>query len=110
MVFTAVVTGAGSGIGFETCRQLLSEGWRVFALGLSTAALTAVSEESGERLAIRPAADAFNSADRPHFALSGFQRVGARAVLCSHRSTASAPRRPFTRCPNRFGLLSQGTA
>ena len=52
MVSTAVVTGANSGIGLETCRQLLTEGWRVFALDLSTAALTALSEDSGDRLAM----------------------------------------------------------
>ena len=51
MLPTAVVTGANSGIGLETCRQLLAEGWRVFALDLSTAALTVVGEDSGDRLA-----------------------------------------------------------
>lgn len=51
MASTAVVTGADSGIGFETCRQLLAEGWRVFALDLSTTALTSLSEgEGGARL------------------------------------------------------------
>jgi len=34
----AVVTGAGSGIGFETCRQLRAAGWKVIAIDLSEGA------------------------------------------------------------------------
>ena len=49
MVPTAAVTGAGSGIGYETCRQLLVQGWRVFALDLSPAALASLMLPSENR-------------------------------------------------------------
>jgi NAD(P)-dependent dehydrogenase (short-subunit alcohol dehydrogenase family) len=42
---TIVITGAGSGIGRESCRTLAAMGWRVYALDVSQAALDALAAE-----------------------------------------------------------------
>ncbi len=41
----SIVTGAASGIGRQCCRQLLDDGWRVFALDVSAPALGEVETE-----------------------------------------------------------------
>lgn len=46
---TALVTGAGSGMGLATARRYLDDGWTVLALDASAAALDAVSSGLGER-------------------------------------------------------------
>lgn len=48
----AVITGANSGIGLETCRQLLAEDWTVFALDIGSANLDAMPDSLRERLSI----------------------------------------------------------
>ena len=52
----AVVTGAASGIGRQCCRQLLDDGWQVFALDVSASALGEIDAElqSGDRLRLLP--------------------------------------------------------
>jgi NAD(P)-dependent dehydrogenase (short-subunit alcohol dehydrogenase family) len=45
---TAVVTGANSGIGLETCRRLLADGWTVHALDRATDALDAIGDTAGD--------------------------------------------------------------
>ena len=44
----AVVTGAASGLGLETCRTLARAGARIIALDLSTGGLEALQEELGK--------------------------------------------------------------
>lgn len=52
----AVVTGAASGIGRQCCRQLLDDGWQVYALDVSASALQEVEAElqAGDRLRVLP--------------------------------------------------------
>ncbi|HTO51297.1 MAG TPA: SDR family oxidoreductase [Burkholderiales bacterium] len=47
MVDPAVVTGAASGIGRECCRQLVAEGWTVFAIDRALPQLEALASELG---------------------------------------------------------------
>jgi NAD(P)-dependent dehydrogenase (short-subunit alcohol dehydrogenase family) len=42
---TAIVTGAASGIGRQCCRELLDDGWRVFALDLAASPLHTLEAE-----------------------------------------------------------------
>ncbi len=46
---TALVTGAGSGMGLATARRYLDDGWAVLALDASAPALEAAARELGER-------------------------------------------------------------
>ena len=42
----AVITGAASGIGKETCRDLLSKGWRVFGIDLNAKGLASIVHDT----------------------------------------------------------------
>ena len=52
----AIVTGAASGIGRQCCRQLLDDGWHVFALDVSASELKEVEAElqAEDRLRVLP--------------------------------------------------------
>lgn len=52
MAKTALVIGASRGIGRELVRQLLADGWKVFATARSAAALAALEEEGAQALKI----------------------------------------------------------
>lgn len=52
MAKTALVIGASRGIGRELVRQLLADGWKVFATARSAAALAALEEEGVQALKI----------------------------------------------------------
>lgn len=81
----AVVTGAASGIGRQCCRQLLDDGWRVFALDVSAPALQEVAAEvqAGDRLQVQPC-DVRNADDiAAVFGEIAGQAAAVDALICS---------------------------
>lgn len=47
MILTAIVTGAGSGIGLEASRDLLAQGWRVFGIDVNQEVMAAAAATLG---------------------------------------------------------------
>ena len=60
---TAIVTGAGSGIGKACALALLAEGWHVALVGRRLEALQQVATQSGSAHALPVAADVSNEDD-----------------------------------------------
>ena len=71
---SAVVTGASTGIGEATARQLAAEGWKVFAVARRADRLQTLAHETG----VTPvAADISNDEDVADFEDEGSQGSGS---------------------------------
>jgi NAD(P)-dependent dehydrogenase (short-subunit alcohol dehydrogenase family) len=73
---TAVVTGAGGGIGLEVCRRLVAEGANVVAVDLDEAALKGLAAELGSGVLTVPA-DVSSVEDTERFFASAVDRFGS---------------------------------
>lgn len=93
----ALVTGATSGIGRETCRRLHRDGWRVVGVGRDAARLEALSAELPGLLAVvqdvtvPEAAERMVTAAVEHFgALHGLVNAAGILEAGSHETTDAA--------------------
>jgi NAD(P)-dependent dehydrogenase (short-subunit alcohol dehydrogenase family) len=80
---TALITGAGSGMGRVACRMFAAEGAQVIATDISRAGLDATAAEMGDLAggALFLSGDVANAADVESWVRQGVERFGALHVL-----------------------------
>lgn len=85
MMKTAVVTGGASGIGRRTVERLLHQGWQVWCLDLSAAALSAMAEDlgAGSRLRCRQCDVSEAASVAAAFEAIGGEYPKVDALICS---------------------------
>src|SRR5712691_3286986 len=86
----AIITGGGSGIGFETARQFLEEGVRVLIAGRTADKINKARDElakktNGEVHAVQ--ADMTKEADIKHMVETAKQKLGGVDILVNNAGT-----------------------
>ena len=82
MVGTAVITGAASGIGLNTARELLNDGWTVVGLDSAGAALTELAAGQGDRFISMPCDVRDADQVKRVFSEVGARLEGLNALIC----------------------------
>jgi NAD(P)-dependent dehydrogenase (short-subunit alcohol dehydrogenase family) len=82
MVGTAVITGAASGIGLNTARELLNDGWTVIGLDSAGAALTELAAGQGDRFIPMPCDVRDADQVKRVFSEAGARLEGLNALIC----------------------------
>jgi NADP-dependent 3-hydroxy acid dehydrogenase YdfG len=81
---TLLITGASTGIGAETARQAVAQGWRVALGARSEGKLEALADELGEENALAMRCDVTEWDDQVRFVSASVERFGAiDAVLAN---------------------------
>ena len=95
---TAVVTGAGSGIGLALARRFVHEGMRVMLADIDQEALDIARNELGPR-ALTHATDVSDGRSVDELAERAFAELGAVHVLCNNAGVAGNSAAPIWETP-----------